>query len=146
MQKSDVFKSDKQHAEMLKRKAGNYNEKFACWKCGKEIIVTIAEPIERLYCDKCYLQKQKEHRELLKQYVENKAKVMFETAMRVMEKSGALYMHEYFDECNKIYDLLMKSPKQYKSSYEIVIAIILLGHNYQFESNDFDAKIEIVSR
>lgn len=135
MQKSDIYKSEKQYYSAMERKNNRYIESFPCWQCGKEMFIELAEPMERLYCAECYDLKLKAHKQLVNDYTELKAKVMFENAIRIMEKSNVIYMHEYLHDCNSVYEMVTKEPNNFKSSYEIIIAIILTNCKYEFNIN-----------
>lgn len=128
-------KTYKQWVSGRKRENKNYIEDFQCWYCGKTITVEKVEPKERIYCDRCFLEKQKEHRELIKEYGILKSKVMYENAMRIMEKSDALVMDDYKADCEFVYEDVIKNGASYRSSYEIIVAIILYSNNYEYKIN-----------
>lgn len=135
MQKENEYKSEKDYYRRSKRENKDYVENIPCWECKKLIKVIYAEPMERLYCSECYDNKLAEHKKLIKEYAKLKAKVTFENAIRTMEKSESVYMHEYSDECREVYDEFIASPTIYRSSYEIIVAIMLKAHAYEFEPN-----------
>ena len=108
--------------------------KYKCWKCGKEIEFK-REPMLRIYCDECLKEVQEEHDELINEYAKLKIRVMHETALRTMEKSGHCYMHEYKRSADRILQNALNQTENYNSSDEVVTAIVLDNYNYYFEPN-----------
>lgn len=138
-------------------------EKYTCWLCGKTtdhflergdvnsrgserrskeayVISNLygnveLEPKRRVFCENCLEEYYQNRRMMLKEYDELKIKVMFERALLIMEDSNKVYMHEYMESANKILVDAMEHKEKYRSSYEMVTAIILNEFLYDFEIN-----------
>ena len=127
--------SDKKQKDYIERRNDEYQEDFECWRCNKLITVYKAEPKERVYCRDCIGEKYKEHSDIVNQYAQLKMIVMYENAMRSIEKNNTMYLNEYKKECENVLDECKSNTKIYKSSYEIIVAIILKANGYDFEAN-----------
>lgn len=121
--------------KLNKRRDKDYSEEFECWHCGNSLEIKLAEPTERVYCHDCFYKKQRERTELIKQYGILKAQVMLENALRAMEKCGTVYLHEYKSEVDEVLIELTKNTATYKSSYEIIIALVLKNNGYEYSPN-----------
>lgn len=106
---------------------------YVCWRCGKTIRIPY-EPNERVFCVSCKNEHRKEHKELIQKYSKLKIQVMYENALRIMEKSNA-YMYEYKDSAEKILQYALENDYTFESSYEMITAIVLSEYNYEFEIN-----------
>lgn len=113
----------------------NYCETFNCIICGQPITIKYFEPTHRIYCEKCKREKDKNHREIVKEYIRLKAEVMFENALRTMERSNNCYMYELEDAINTVKQMVLQNPDSFKSICEIITAIILFDNQIEFEIN-----------
>lgn len=113
----------------------NYKDTFTCWKCDADVEVKYREPNERVFCEECFKEYKKEHEELIEEYAQLKTKVMFENAIRTMEKSGKVYLHEYLGASKKIYEMALNDTERFLSSYEMIVAIILEEYGFEFQAN-----------
>lgn len=111
----------------------DFKEKYKCWVCNKEIIY-YDEPNERVFCDDCRKKHQSEISKLQKQQTEIKSKLMLEKAMCVIEESKS-YAHEFYDTYKLLLKDIESNPTKYRSSEEIVTAMVLYNYNYEFEVN-----------
>lgn len=109
-------------------------EKYKCWRCGKELTLN-HEPQERVYCHECEEKKKEEHEKLISEYSLLKIRVMYENALRTMEKSGKCYMHEYLESANRILEAAISNTENFMSSHEMVVAIVLDNYGFQFNAN-----------
>jgi len=107
-------------------------EKYKCWDCGNTVHLKV-EPRQRVYCEECAVMIEKKRKEELMQYLTMKTKVMHERALRFMEKSQALYMHEYQDASEIVLEDALKDFDKYQSSHEMIVAMILLDFGIEFE-------------
>lgn len=112
-----------------------YREDFECWRCGKKVKVTGSEPLERVFCPECFKEDQKEHEELIAEYSKLKIRVMFENALRLMEKSEKVYMHEYLDASKVIYQKAIAETEKFMSADEIIVAIVLEEYGFEYQPN-----------
>lgn len=113
----------------------DYKEIFTCWRCGKDVEVKYMEPHDRVFCDECFSEYKKEHEELIREYAKLKIKVMFENALRTMEKSKKVYMHEYLEASKKVYDMAMSESEKFMSASEIIVAIVLEEYAFEYYVN-----------
>ena len=108
-------------------------EKHICWYCGKEVELEY-EPLRRVLCTECFEKFQKEHEEKVQKYIKLKEEVMYDTALRNMEKAG-LYMYEYQESARKMKKLMGEKTGVFRSSDELITAIVLDEYNYDFKIN-----------
>jgi len=108
-------------------------EKYKCWICGKEVERS-REPQERVYCPDCEAKAQKDRHDLLKEYSSIRKRVMYETALRKMEKAG-MYMHEYVDIGPIIFDKYQNEDIELLSSDEMIAAMVLESYRIEYEVN-----------
>lgn len=112
-----------------------YCEEFKCWRCDNSVEVKFSEPMNRVYCDRCWDLYRAEQEALVKEYAKLKIKVMLETALRLMEKSKKIYMHEYLEASREVYLLAITETERFMSAHEIVVAIVLKEFGIEFEAN-----------
>lgn len=113
----------------------NYREGFTCWRCGSETEVIEREPMNRVFCKECSSKYQEEHQLLIKEYSQLKIKVMFENAMRLMEKSKKVFLHEYIEPSKIVYSMAIAETEKFMSSHEIVVAVMLEDMGFEYEAN-----------
>ena len=107
-----------------------------CWVCGADIVESfgIMDIVSTRYCLTHYREHQKEYKKTVSEYLKLKNKVMFERAMRIMEKAGC-----DMTQCKRYAQAVQKhsadNPDLYKSSHEIVTAVVLLDADYDFDMN-----------
>ena len=107
-----------------------------CWVCGTDIIKSfgIMDIMSMRYCLTHYREHQKEYKGTVAEYMKLKNAVMFERAMRIMEKAGC-DMTAYKRYAQAVQRHSADNPDSYKSSHEIVAAVILLEKGLDFEMN-----------
>ncbi len=108
-------------------------DEYYCWYCGK-LTKLVYEPNERVFCEECKTKHLKEHKENVLNYAKLKIDVMYENALRTMEKAG-VYMYEYQNSAKKIYEDAKTDTEKFFSSYEMITAIILDEFGYEYEIN-----------
>jgi very-short-patch-repair endonuclease len=108
-------------------------DKFKCWYCGKELEYD-SEPQTRVYCADCYAKAQEEQKQLLKEHIERRIRVMYGHALTKMERAG-VYMHEYAEIAPRLLERALKDPERFLSSYEMISAMVLESNGYEFEVN-----------
>lgn len=82
---------------------------------------------KRWFCDCCFDKFYEEHNADRKEYVRLKKKLMFERAVRILERQD-VDIYEYQDAIFTIEEYNMENLNKFDSSHEIVAAIILI-HN-----------------
>ena len=108
--------------------------KQICWKCGKEIPQDEYDGQTRRFCEKCYGEYSEEYKPVITQYAILKNRVMFERAMRIMEKACA-DMTKYKKFANAVMKHSRDNPEQYLSADEMIAAIVLLEAGWDFQMN-----------
>lgn len=106
---------------------------FSCWRCGKAVPFD-GEPQERLYCPECAKEAEEEKEKLLADYSALRKRVMFETALRKMEKAG-VYMQEYQDISKEVFKLFKDADIKLLSGDEIIAAMVLKSYMIDYEAN-----------
>ena len=109
-------------------------EKYECWHCGK-LLEKGYEPMPRVYCEECQSIAIQEHKKLVSEYVKLKTRIMFDTAVRTMEKSGRVYMYEYKNACDEVWDAMKDHTDVFLSSDEVIVAIVLIEYGIEFIPN-----------
>ena len=107
-----------------------------CWVCGADIIKSYpaTDIMSWRFCHDHWLEHTKEYKELLDEYIKLKHHVMFERAMRFMERAG-VDMTEYKRTAIAVRRHSEDNPELYKSSHEMITAVILLKADIDFEIN-----------
>lgn len=105
-----------------------------CWKCGETICKDDLQGQSRRYCAKCYDQYTEEYKPIVAQYSILKNRVMFERAMRMMEKAGA-DMTRFRKYAIAVMNHSRDNPEQYLSAYEMIAATVLLEAGYDVRMN-----------
>lgn len=107
-----------------------------CWTCGgtatKKSILREADEYgfteeigKRCFCDACFDLFYKERNADRKEYIRLKKKLMFERAVRILERQD-VDIYEYKEAIDTIQEYNMENLNKFDSSYEIVAAIILV--------------------
>ena len=105
-----------------------------CWKCGKEIPQEEYDGQTRRFCEKCYDEYSEEYKPVITQYAILKNRVMFERAMRIMEKACA-DMTKFKKYANAVMKHSRDNPEQYLSADEMISAVVLLEAGLDFQMN-----------
>lgn len=107
-----------------------------CWNCGADIVESFGamDILSGRFCLKCYREHSKNYKEQLAEYLKLKTMVMFERAMRIMERAGT-DMTKYKKYAKAVERHSADSPEQYKSSDEMVAAVVMLETGIDFEMN-----------
>lgn len=109
-------------------------QKQVCWKCGKIIPENDFVDQSRRFCEDCYEVHSDEYRAVKTEYAILKNQIMFERAMRFMEKACSDMTRL------KPYALAVKkhsrdNPELYLSSHEMISAVVLLAEGYNIQMN-----------
>ena len=106
---------------------------YKCWHCDQKIELNV-EPIERVFCERCEQEHRENYKSIVKDYTKLKTIIMYETALRIMEKCGT-YMHDYFEAAKMVFKKIMKEEIKLFSSHEVITAIILENLLYEYYPN-----------
>lgn len=104
------------------------NDTTLCWRCGKEIPYNSIET--RAYCPECQLLAQQESEELTQNYLKYKSLIMYENALKGMEKQK-LNMHYYYEACQVLKERIISDYKTFESADEIMACIELLNNEIE---------------
>lgn len=107
-----------------------------CWSCGANIVESYGSmDIASLrYCYPCYRKHAKGYKDTLAEYLKLKNQVQFERAMRIMERAGT-DMTKYKRYACAVEKHSADNYELYKSSDEVVAAVIMLETGIDFEMN-----------
>lgn len=96
-----------------------------CWRCDEEIAHVRKNSSNRTFCENCEEKYFAEKEEKLERYVELKVDLMFERALRNMEKQE-MPMHEYKEASEVVHEFARKDSTKFDSTPEMMAAIELL--------------------
>ena len=107
-----------------------------CWICGRDILPTYgsSDVMSGRFCKEHWLEHQRKYRETVSEYLKLKTEVMFERAVRKMDNCG-VSMTKVQREAQAVQKHAADCPEAYKSSDEMITAIIMLNAGYDFELN-----------
>lgn len=107
-----------------------------CWICGKDIIESFGsmDIMSGRFCKEHWREHQKQYKQIVADYLKLKTQIMFERSVRLLENTG-MNMTNIKREVQAVQRHSADSPESYKSSQEMVTAIIMLKAGYDFELN-----------
>ena len=105
-----------------------------CWNCGKQIPANEFFGQGRRFCTECEEQHVADYKAYLNEYLIAKNRIMFERALRYMEKAQC-HMTRYKRFAKAVERHSAACPEQYRSSDEMIAAIVFLEAGYDFEMN-----------
>ena len=109
-------------------------QKQQCWNCGKEIPKEQFFGCGRRFCEACEHEHVERYKGIVEEYSIIKNRVMFERAMRLMEKAGVA-MSKYKRFATAVKRHSSENPEQYRSADEMIAAVVLLAAGFDFEMN-----------
>ncbi len=107
-----------------------------CWICGKDIVESFGamDIMSGRFCKEHWREHQKQYKQIVADYLKLKTQIMFERSVRLLENTG-MNMTNIKREVQAVQKHSAASPESYKSSQEMVTAIIMLKAGYDFELN-----------
>lgn len=105
-----------------------------CWKCGKPIPQDDFSGQTRRFCEQCYEAYAEEYKPITVQYAILRNRVMFERAMRIMERA-CCDMTRYKKYANAVMKHSRDNPEKYRSADEMITAVVLLESGHDIEMN-----------
>ena len=110
------------------------NEK--CWICGADVLSSYgsSDVMSGRFCREHWLEHQRQYKKTVTEYLKLKTQVMFERAMRKMDNAG-IFMTNIQREAQAVQKHATDCPEAYKSSDEMITAVIMLSAGYDFELN-----------
>ena len=105
-----------------------------CWGCGQVIPQDQFFRTGRRFCEKCETEHVERYKGIVNEYAMLKNRVTFERAMRLMEKAGCK-MSKYKRFARAVERHSAENPEMYRSSDEMIAAVVLLEAGYDFEMN-----------
>lgn len=113
---------------------GHTMQKQQCWNCGEEIPNDQFWGCGRRFCESCEREHIERYKGVVEEYSIIKNRVMFERAMRLMEKAGcAMTKYKRFATAVKRHSA--ENTEQYRSADEMIAAVVLLSVGLDFEMN-----------
>jgi len=113
-----------------------------CWRCGEVIPNEQFYGCGRRFCEKCETEHVERYKGIVNEYAMIKNRVMFERAMRLMEKAGC-QMTKYKRYARAVEAHSRENPEQYRSADEMIAAVVLLEAGYDFEMNKTIGKYHV---
>lgn len=132
----------KGYGEKGKVRKGNFTHMniLNCWHCGEPTIARSDKGTLRCFCDTCTNKHSEQVENNKNEYVRLKIEVMFERALRMMEKSGRVSINQYYEAAEAVHDLARKEPNKFDSSHEMMAVMELLKNRIrckvQFKVNN----------
>lgn len=107
-----------------------------CWVCGADVVSSygMTDVMSGRFCHDHWLEHQREYKKTVAEYLKLKTEVMFERAMRTMDNAGVC-MTDVQREAKAVQKHSKDCPEAYKSSDEMIAAVIMLHAGYDFELN-----------
>lgn len=103
------------------------NSVLTCWYCGHEVSVETIKAGIRVFHPDCQLKFEKEQDKLKSNYLKLKTEVMYQRALREMEKQDRLYISDYYDEAELVHEMSKETPTKFQSSDEMMVAMELVN-------------------
>ena len=107
-----------------------------CWVCGADVVPSygVTDVMSGRFCHDHWLEHQKAYKKIVADYIKLKTEVMFERAMRKLDSAGVC-MTDIMREAKAVQKHSADCPEAYKSSDEMITAVIMLHAGYDFELN-----------
>jgi very-short-patch-repair endonuclease len=103
------------------------NHFLQCWECGTLVPRSRKIAYYRVMCEDCRKEYEIKKEEILNEYIKLKKEVMFERALRIIEKSETANMCEIEEAAKAIKEYSQQNLNAFDSSHEMVAAIMLLN-------------------
>lgn len=113
---------------------------MVCWECGREgtvrrnigerltslrWLIPYDETAQRCYCSDCHDRTTRQYRQDLSEYIRLKKKLMFERAVRTLERQK-LDIYDYQEAIQAVGEFAEENPDKFDSSHEMMAAIVLI--------------------
>lgn len=107
-----------------------------CWTCGADIVESYGamDVLSLRFCHDCHRKHVAEYKKTLAEYLKLKNAIMYERALRIMERAG-VHMTKFKRYAQAVQRHSAENPELYKSAHEMVAAIIMLETGTDFEMN-----------
>lgn len=97
-----------------------------CWYCNEPVVEEGRYPRNRSFHEECEELYLKEKEETKNEYIRLKVEVMFERAMRMIEKQAGVSVNEYKEAADAVHELAKKDTNKFASSHEMVATMQLI--------------------
>lgn len=97
-----------------------------CWYCNEYIVESGPYPKERSFHEECKERYLIEKEETKTEYIRLKVEVMFERALRTIEKQDYGSISEYKEAADAVHELAQRDSNKFASSHEMVAAMELI--------------------
>lgn len=101
---------------------------YECWHCNELIVSKSRFSKNRIFHEGCFEEYEKLKEETKNEYIRLKIEVMYERALRMMEKQDNIIMKDYKDASEVVRDLARSNPNKFDSSHEMIAAIELINN------------------
>lgn len=98
-----------------------------CWECGTLVPRSQEIAHYRVMCKDCRKEYESRKVKILSEYIKLKKEVMFERALRIIERSETVNMCEIEEAAKAIQEYALEDLNAFDSSHEMIAAIMLLN-------------------
>lgn len=113
-----------------------------CWKCNEEISGKLFPIGKRVYCKICHDEELEEIENEKKLFEEIKRKRMFRRAIQILEDQS-FPIYDYKDAITVVDEYFAEHIGRFRSSHELVAAIVLVGNRIKIKPNAKIGKIRV---
>ena len=99
---------------------------LTCWYCGCELASESKRASFRPFHTECQMKFESEQDKLKSDYIKLKSEVMFQRALREMERQDEVFISDYYDEAQLVHEISRNDPFKFQSSDEMITAIELV--------------------
>lgn len=85
---------------------------------------------QREYCENCFKAVSEKYWENRKEYVRLKSVLMFERAVRILEKQS-IEIYDYQEAIKAVEEYVLEYPEKFQSAHEIIVAIIFVDNEIE---------------
>lgn len=104
-----------------------FDDKYSKYDVNKRDGIFRKEVHQREYCECCFEKIKRELKEDKANYIKLKKKLMFERALRILEKQK-IDLYEYKDAIETVRNFSIENPNKFDSSHEMIACIILIDN------------------
>lgn len=99
---------------------------FECWRCGTLVQACVEDPKIRLFCPDCKIEHPKELEAKRQEYMKLRMELMWERAIRTVEKQHDAKMYLYLEPAKVVREKALNDVEAFDSAHEMIAAIELL--------------------
>lgn len=99
-----------------------------CWYCNEPVMKPAKNTDVRTYHEDCFKLYMQEKEETNQEYAKLKIEVMFERALRMMEKQGHIRVDDYKEAAEAVHELALRDTTKFDSSHEMIAVMELINN------------------